>query len=129
MVSPETQYREASERQRQNDRFIWQIPTIVVTVDGALLVTTFALLDLWILRELLLLISLVITVILTFDVYKNRYFYEISGDTLTEIEKIHAEKHIQRFSNPRKMEKGYWIENKGNWLQKKSAHNWLFGEW
>ena len=46
-ISAETQYREAYEAFRQHDRFIWQTPAVVVSVDGALLVSAFAVITTW----------------------------------------------------------------------------------
>lgn len=123
-ISPEAQYQQAYESMRQHDRFIWQTPALVVVIDGTLIVSTFALVPIWWVREIVLACALVLTVVLTFALTKHRYFSGIEEEALTALEG-HAEKHIQRWSTPTGS-KGYWGNaRQPNWWQKKSAYGFF----
>ena len=121
-ISLEAQYREVYESRRQHDRFIWQTPAIVVVVDGALMVTTFAFVHYWLIREFIIAFALIMTAVLTFALIKHRYFIDLEEDTLQALEDECADKRIQRMTEPTKG-KVYWAKAETpNWLQKKSAH-------
>ena len=81
--------------------------------------------DFWVVRELILAFALAMTIVLTFALYKNRYYSEIDEDTLLALERVHAQRHIQRMASHKRKQKGYWATRKPNWWQKRSAH-WLF---
>lgn len=122
-LSPEAQYRECYEYFRQVLRFIWQVPAVAVVVDGALVASAFALGAHWIVRELVLAIAFLLTAALTFAVFKFRYFAIIGQETLTRIEKCHAEKVIQRTSRP-KNGCTYWFRSEGSGAAKLSS-DWI----
>lgn len=121
-ISPETQYQEAYESLRQHDRLIWQTPAIAVVVDGGLIVSTFALVSIWWVRELIIGCGLILTAILTYALIKHRHFVVIEQKALAALEERHAEKCIQRVSVP-KSKISYWGDaSNPNWLQRQSAH-------
>jgi len=120
-LSPEAQYREVYESLRQHDRFIWHTPAIVVVIDGALIVSTFAWINVWWIREVIIGCSLVLTVILTFALIKHRYFSAIEQHALTSLEGTYAQRYIQRTSTPQN-DRQYWGEaTTPTWIQRRSA--------
>lgn len=121
-ISPEAQYREEYESWRQHDRFIWQMPSIIVAVDGILVASSFAFQIPWWAREFILGFALILTVVLTFTLLKHRYFIDLSQNTLLKLEQRHAEKCIQRMTEPEKSIEYWYKEENPTWLQKKSAH-------
>lgn len=118
-VSTEVQYRECYEYWRQVLRFIWQVPAVAVVVDGALVVSTFALLTDWLVREFVLAIAVVLTAVLIFALFKFRHFSTIGQETLTEIEKLHAVKVIQRTSGAKNH--SYWFKKEASGFSKMSS--------
>lgn len=121
-ISPEAQYREEYEAWRQHDRFIWQTPSIVVVVDGVIIATSFAFQVPWWAREVIIGFALILTLVLTFALFKHRYFIDLEQETLLELERTHAEKCIQRMTEPEKGTEYWHKEEKPAWLQKQSAH-------
>ncbi|MBF8266395.1 MAG: hypothetical protein HW384_2259 [Dehalococcoidia bacterium] len=117
----EPQYRECYESFRQHDRFIWQTASVGVVINGALLVSTFALVNSWLVREFILAVSLIYTLVLTFALYKHRYFSEIEQQSLTRMEAAYGTPNIQRNSFPGNNVE-YWFSKQPNRLQSKSAH-------
>jgi len=108
------QYREAYESMRQHSRLVWQIPPIVATIDGAVLVSAFTFLQTnWVVREVLIVFALVLTVALFHAMNKHRYFDEIEQGTLSQIEDELNVKRIQRLTVPHKdswARRGYWCQ-------------------
>ncbi len=122
IISPKVQYRETYESRRQHDRFIWQTPAIIIGVDGALIATTFAFVQLWVVREFIIAFALILTAALIHALIKHRYFMDLEEKTLLALEDKWANKRIQRLTTPDK-EKEYWAtEEEPNRLQKQSAH-------
>ena len=119
-ISPEVQYQQCYEYWRQVLRLIWQIPAVAVVVDGALIVSSFALVEHWLIREFILAIGLVLTFALVFAVFKFRYFSTIGQETLIKMETERATKIIQRTSSPA-CNMNYWYRKEPNLLEKKSA--------
>jgi hypothetical protein len=121
-ISPETQYNQEYESWRQHDRFIWQIPTIVATVDVAAVGASFALNIPWWAREIIFFVNIIFTSTLTFALIKHRYFIDIEQDTLSALEVEYADKCIQRMTNPID-DRQYWAKKSdATQLQKFSAH-------
>ncbi len=126
-ISPEAQYREAYESLRQHDRFIWQTPAIAAVIDGALIVSTFATVNIWWVREVVLGCALVLTVVLTFAIIKHRYFSRIEQGALNDLEEKQARGRIQRTSVPNIINrKRYWGEPYyPNCIERSSAHEFF----
>jgi hypothetical protein len=125
-ISPETQYKEVYENRRQHDRFIWQTPSIIVALDAAAVVASWAVEGIpWWAREFIIAFALILTAVLTFALIKHRYFIDLEQKTLLALEKEHAQKCIQRMTKP-KSGLDYWAKSdKPHWLQNISAH-WVF---
>lgn len=119
-LSPETQYHEVYENLRYHHRQIWQTLSITAVIDGALIVSTFATINVWWVREIILGFSLVLTIILTYSLIKHRYFSYIEQGTLSAIENKYAEFCVQRKTSATKGVK-YWDSKNPSKLQKLSA--------
>jgi hypothetical protein len=125
-ISPETQYKEVYESRRQHDRFIWQTPSIIVALDAAAVVASWAVKGIdWWAREFIIAFALILTAVLTFALIKHRYFIELEEKTLLALEKEHAQKYIQRMTKP-KRGLDYWAKSgkkhDPTTFQKFSAH-------
>jgi hypothetical protein len=72
-ISPETQYNQEYESWRQHDRFIWQTPTIVAAVGVTAIVASYALNIPWWAREIIFIVDIIFTVVLTFALIKLRW--------------------------------------------------------
>lgn len=121
-ITPEDQYRETYESWRQHDRFIWQTPSIIVVVAGALIGASFALEIPWWAREFIIGFALILSIVLTFALIKHRYFIDLEQATLTHLEKEYAIKRIQRMSSPSGNKEEYYESKKANWFLNLSAH-------
>ena len=89
------QYRQCYETWRQHTRFIWQIPSLAITICSALIVVAFyyfpphlGRLYNAVVRLILFAIGTTFTLALCVAVLKHRYFSAVEEVTLTEIEKI-----------------------------------------
>ena len=77
------QYRECYEYLRQHDRVIWQIPSIVATINGVLIVVAFRYIQDLVVREVLIGVGMVLTIALSHANVKHRYFAIIGQQSLT----------------------------------------------
>ena len=139
------QYREAYAHFLHNSRFMWQVYSLAVIISGGLIIASFASIegkDLWWARDLILLISLVISLPLLIHVKKHRYFTEIVAATLSQLEDTLGTKRIQRTTriewdalredNSKPKTEDYWNELKPEdkerklkeLLDKKPADKW-----
>ncbi len=125
-ISPETQYKEEYENWRQHDRFIWQTPSIIIALDAAAVVASWAAKEIpWWAWEFIIAFGFIFTVVLTFALIKHRYFIDLQQETLLALEKEHAQKCIQRMSEPRE-HTAYWAKKHDPTpLEKFSAHRLL----
>jgi len=137
------QYRQCYESLRQHDRFIWQIPSLIILVCGALAVAAFA----YVLEKCpraagaILLMAALISFALSLAILKHRYFAKVEQGTLTQIEGKYG-KLIQRMTNPYEQLKKsrhdenlehFWYHENFTFLPTKcewhkwirSAHVWL----
>ncbi len=101
-----SQYQQANEDLRQIDRFMWQIPSLLVVIVGALVVVVFTFMlqasaPLWV-REGVLGIALVLTVVMMFVQRRHRHFGSLMTGALSSIEYRLGVKHIQRTAIPDK---------------------------
>ena len=140
------QYREAYAHFLHNSRFMWQVYSLAVIISGGLIIASFASIegkDLWWARDLILLISLVISLPLLIHVKKHRYFTDIVAATLSRLEDTLGTKRIQRTTrierdalredNSKPKTEDYWNverpEDRDNrlerFLAKRSADKWL----
>lgn len=144
------QYHQCYEDLRQHNRFVWEIPSIVVVLNGALIGVAFGNIlaqssSRIYARPVLMLIGVTITTALLVALVKHRYFSYVEQQTLTEIESVlrrHAGnklKHVQRATKPKYEESLYYatLEPSNNEpmkpltcltkLQSPSAHVGLIG--
>ncbi len=106
-ITPEDQYKEVAEWRRQADRFVWQIPTVVVTVAGALLVSNFAFVKSWLAREFILGVAAVFTGVLTYALMAHRHWGDVSRKTLAALEQEQATKSVH-WGGKAEKDKTYW---------------------
>jgi len=133
MITPERQYSETYERFRQHDRFIWQIPSIVVVVNGVTVATAYSLDIPWWVREFIFFFVVVLTAVLILALVKHRFFVELEERTLLALEARYAERFVQRMTEPRldgieptEAKKGFWAENRNpSRLERQSAHRFF----
>jgi hypothetical protein len=121
-IKPEAQYREVYESWRQHDRLIWQTPSIIVVVAGALVGASFALGIPWWAREFIIGFAFILSSVLTFALIKHRYFIDIEQANLLYLEKNYAIKSIQRMSRPLGRRRDNYVIRKANWFENISAH-------
>lgn len=121
-ITPEDQYRESYECWRQHDRLIWQTPSIIVVVAGALVGASFALEVPWWAREFIIGFALILSLVLTFALIKHRYFIDLEQATLTSLEKKYAIKRLQRMSKPSGNKREYHEVKDATWFENLSAH-------
>jgi len=140
------QYREAYEYLRQHSRFMWQVHSLAVVISGGLIVASFAYLkevDLWWVRDLVLLIAGTVTLSLLLAMKKHRYFSDSEAHTLSRLEDALKTKRVQRTTliewdalkedNSKPKTEDYWNElkpeDRGSKLErfyaKQRADYWL----
>ncbi|MBN1367526.1 MAG: hypothetical protein JW967_06345 [Dehalococcoidales bacterium] len=100
-ISPEVQYQQEYESWRQHDRFIWQMPSIIITVAIAAIVTAWAVEMPWQVRECIILASFILTSAMFLTLNKHRYFIDLEQLTLLNMEAKYAELCIQRLTDPK----------------------------
>lgn len=124
------QQKECFTRWLDVDRMLWQIPTTVSIVNAGMITIAYAYIGVeniggLIAREALLLMSLIITLTLTFSLFKHRYMIDMAVGTMIKIEDALRErfdmKCVQRYSMPESGKEYYYATQPG-WFSKRSAH-------
>jgi len=121
-----THYEEVGEECRLYDRLIWEIPSLAVTVVGALIVVTYAYINVIYVRIFVLLSAALWLYAIIITTIKHMFFAGIQKKRLMTIEeKGFLIPNLQRFtvSKDQAIETSHWEKASG--LQKQRAHAWL----
>ncbi|MFC2012593.1 hypothetical protein ACFLVU_05625, partial [Chloroflexota bacterium] len=94
------QYREVYETLRQNDRFMWQLPSLLTIIVGTLVAVVFTFMyqaeaPVWA-GEGVLAIALVLTAVMSNAQRRYRYFSTVMTGTLCKLEEAMEVMHIQK---------------------------------
>ena len=122
----ETQYTQCYELLRHHDRIILQAPSIAIVVDGAVIVSAFAFIQSWWVREFILASVLALTIGFVNILTKTLYHIRIEKQTLTCMEARVAEAVVQRTTKPENVTK-YWYYRKPGYLERRSVAKFFIG--
>ncbi|MCK4798624.1 MAG: hypothetical protein KAT05_14700, partial [Spirochaetes bacterium] len=107
------QYQECYENLRHHNNAIWKIPSLIIVINGAIIIGVFRWLELELIRILLLWISVFVSLALFMAITKHHYYYEIELETLNLLEDALGTKRIKRETFVDKNSK-YWVINPPN---------------
>jgi hypothetical protein len=126
----QNQYKECYESLRQHDRTIWQMLSVAIAVDGVLLASTFRFIpEICWLRELILLIILAFTIVISISLTKLLFHCRIEKRTLTRMEQKMNQRVILRTGH-RESVKHYWEYEPPNVFERISSAKLLIkGMW
>ena len=120
-----TQYTQCYEHLREHGKHLWYIPFGTATSAGILVGAAFYYIprNLWLVREVILLIAMTLCFAFIVRMIKHRYFCVIWAKILSSIENSARVKHIQLFTNPRRGIKYWHSERPKRFLEDWSAHD------
>jgi hypothetical protein len=130
-IPVEVQYQQAYESWRQHDRFIWQMPSVVMGIAIAATTAAWAIETMpWMIRELIIAGSLILTIVMFFTLIKHRFFIDAAQLTLLSMERAYAKYCVQRLTDIeddvyKKRSLGvndFWSFKEPKEFQKRSAH-------
>ncbi len=114
MIDLKEEYNQISEDWRHRDKLTWQLPSVIVVIGSALMVTAFTLdIDrpclLYVIRSILLLFGGFLSLCLTFALKENLWYQIGSGEVLIKI--VQGKKDIIPTDKLRRIIKPEDIEN------------------
>ncbi len=117
-----TQYTQCYEHLRHHDRLILQAPSIAIVIDGAILISTFAFVPIWWVREVILVVALALTIGLIILLTKTLYHIRVEKNTLTSMEIEAGQKIVHRTTKPERLNLShYWYYIPPKHIQRFSA--------
>ena len=90
------QYQQCYEHMRHHNNVIWKIPSFIIVINGAIVVGSFKLVEIGLIRAYLLWISTFVSFALFVAIVKHHFYYEIELETLDLIEDQMETKRIKK---------------------------------